>query len=194
MIWYQFGELYSITAGLPFGTGIKEFVLVRLGAVEFMAIKPETLEMARLYKSGLTLEEIGDRYGISRQRVQQRFKEAGLTHIERPPKYTIIDKVRLETLYAAERLSIAKIGEAFGVKLHLIRQALEFHTIPKRSSINSNGKYVDRLRKLNVREKIEIDCNAKKPYVVLHKSAKLAGAKIAMKKLGGGKFQITKIF
>jgi hypothetical protein len=72
-------EPVCITAELPFGTGIKEFVLVRLGAVEFMAIKPETLEMARLYKSGLTLEEIGNRYGISRQRVQQRFKEAGLT-------------------------------------------------------------------------------------------------------------------
>ncbi len=91
-------------------------------------------------------------------------------------------------------MAIAKIGEAFGVKSHLIRQALEFHQIPKRRSINSNGKYIDQFRKLNVGQKIEIDCDAKKPYVVLHKSAKRAGAKIAMKKLGGGKFQITKIF
>lgn len=149
--------------------------------------------MIRLYENGMTLQEIGDRYGISRQRVQQRFKAAALIHVRRPPKYTLIAKNRLATLYAGERLAIAKIGEVFGVKSHLIRQALEFHKIPKRSSIKSNGKYVDRLRKLNVGESIEIDCRAKKPYVVLHKSAKCAGGKVSMKKLGGGKFQITRI-
>ncbi len=104
--------------------------------------------MVELYENGMTQQEIGDRYGISRQRVQQRFKEAALSHIERPPKFTLIDKDCLETLYAGGRLAIAKIGEAFGVKSHLIRQALAFHKIPKRSSIKSDGKYVDLLRKL----------------------------------------------
>ena len=149
--------------------------------------------MVELYENGLTLQEIGDRYGISRQRVQQRFKEAGLAHLARPPKYTLIDKDRLETLYAGERLAIAKIGEAFGVKSHLIHQALAFHKIPKRSSIKSDGKYVDQLRKLKIGERMEIDCDAKKPYVMLHKSAKCTGVKISLKKIESGKFQITRI-
>ncbi len=149
--------------------------------------------MVELYENGMTLQEIGDRYGISRQRVQQRFKEAGLAHIERPPKYTLIDKDRLETLYAGERLAIAKIGEAFGVKSHLIRQALDFHKIPKRNSIKSKGIYVDQLRKLEIGNKIEIVCDAKKPYVVLHKSAKRTNRKVSLKKIGRSKFQVTRI-
>ncbi len=150
-------------------------------------------EMVELYENGMTLQEVGDRYGISRQRVQQKFKEAGLAHIKRPPKYTLIDKARLENLYAGERLAIAKIGEAFGVKSHLIHQALEFHKIPKRSSIKSDGKYVDQLRKLKIGERMEIVCDAKKPYVMLHKSAKCTGVKISLKKIESGKFQVTRI-
>ena len=149
--------------------------------------------MVELYENGLTLQEIGDRYGISRQRVQQRFKEAGLAHLARPPKYTLIDKDRLETLYVGERLSIAKICEAFGIKSHLVNQALKFHKIPKRRSLVSNGKYIDQLRELKVGESIEIHCPAGKPYVVLHKSAKRAGGKVSVKKLGGEKFQITRV-
>jgi hypothetical protein len=157
-----------------------------------MAKKAAVQEMTELYKSGMTLQEIGDRYGISRRRVSQRFKEAGLP-IARPPKFTLIDKDRLETLYAGERLSIAKIGEAFGVKPHLIQQALHFHKIPQRTSPVSDGRYVDRLRELRIGESVEIVCDAKKPYVMLHRSAKCAGGKISMKKIETGKFQVTRI-
>jgi predicted DNA-binding protein YlxM (UPF0122 family) len=159
-----------------------------------MANKATTREMIKLYENGMTLQEIGDLYGISRQRVQQRFEDADATQFERPPKYTLINKDHLETFYVRERLSIAKIGDAFEVKSHLILQALEFHKIPKRCSINSSSKYVDRLRELKIGKKIEIDCPAKKPYVVLHKSAKIADSKISVKKLGDGKFQIMRIF
>jgi DNA-directed RNA polymerase sigma subunit (sigma70/sigma32) len=68
-----------------------------------MAKKADIREMAKLYENGMTLQEIGDRYGISRQRVQQRFRAAGLAQLVRPSKYTLIDKTRLETLYARER-------------------------------------------------------------------------------------------
>lgn len=159
-----------------------------------MTEKARTEEMAKLFEGGMTLQQIGDRYGISRQRVQQRFKEAGLAQLARPPKYTLIDKDRLENLYAEELLTIARISEMFGVKSHLIHQALNFHKIPKRGSINTNGKYIDRLRELKIGERTVIDCPAKKPHVVLHKSAKLAGGKISMRKLGSGRFQVTRIY
>lgn len=158
-----------------------------------MAKKAAIQEMAELYERGMTLQEIGDRYGISRQRVQQRFKDTGFSHIERPPKFTLIDTKRLETLYLRKRLSVAKIGEALKVKPRIIRQALEFHKIPKRRSLTSNGKYIDRLRELKIGENIEIVCCAKKPYVVLHFSAKRAGGKVSVKKLASGKFQVTRI-
>ncbi len=91
---------------------------------EYMTKRATTPELTELYENGMTYQEIGDGYGISGQRVQQRFKDAGLVHLQCPPKYTLIDKVRLKTLYAEERLSIGKIGDPFGVNSHLIRQAL----------------------------------------------------------------------
>ncbi len=160
---------------------------------ELVAKKAETLEMTELYKNGMTLQEIGDQYGISRQTISRRFKDMGFAHLERLPKYARIDKDRLEDLYAGERLSISKISEAFRVTSNLIYQALNFHKIPKRSSIKLNGKYVDLLRQLEVSEKIEVDSDAKKPYVVLHRSAKRAGVKISVRKLERGKFLITRI-
>ena len=103
---------------------------------EYMTKRATTRELTELYENGMRLQEIVDSYGISRQRVQQRFKDAGLVQLQRTLKYTLIEKVCLRTLYAEERFSIGKIGDAFGVKTHLIRQALGFHRISKRSLID----------------------------------------------------------
>jgi len=158
-----------------------------------MTKKRETFEMARLYRGGKTMRQIGECYEISRQTVQQRLASIGITGNARPPKYMLIDKDRLEFLYASERLSIDKIGEVLGAASHLIEQALKFHRIPKRTSISTNGKYVDVLRLLEIEAAAEIECPAKHPHKVLHKSAKCAGTKISVKKLDHGKYQVTRI-
>ena len=158
-----------------------------------MAKRQETLEMAKLYRNGMTMQEIGENYGISRQTVQQRLASIGITGNARPPKYTLIDKNRLEFLYASQRVSIDKIGETLDAAPHLVEQALKFHRIPKRTSISTNGKYVDALRLLEIGAAAEIECPAKHPHKVLHKSAKCAGTKISVKKLDHGKYQVTRI-
>jgi len=97
----------------------------------------------------MTLQEIGDRYGISRQRVQQRFRYFGLPDA---PETHLIDKPA-EREYAGERLFIAKIGEAFRLNAPSTIAALEFHKILNRRSVAEFGKYIDRLRELKFMRK-----------------------------------------
>ncbi len=139
------------------------------------------------------MQQIGERYGVFRQTVQQRLASIGSGETARPPRHTLIDKNRLEFLYRSERLSIDKIGAAFGVSAYTIYRSLEFYKIPRRTTLRLNSKYIDVIRRLQDGEAAEIECAARKPYVVLHKSANRAGAKISVRKLGDGKFKITKI-
>lgn len=154
--------------------------------------------MAVLYEQGgLTLRQIGELYGISKQTVSQRFAKIKVVRPPRPavypPKCAQIDKTQLENLYAIERLSIDAISRILGVTPHVIHRALEFYRIPKRRSIKSDGKYIDLIRELKLFERIEMECRGKHPYVSLHKSAGHAGIKISVTKLGNGRFAVTRI-
>lgn len=163
-----------------------------------MAKRDETLEMAALYEEGgLTLQQIADRYGVSKQTVSQRFSKIKVVRPPRPPAYppkcALIGKARLEHLYATEKLSIDAISRVLGTNSHVVYRALEFYEILKRRSIKSIGKYIDTIRGLNPGERMEIDCPSRHPHATLHKSAGDAGFKISVKKLGNGRFAVTRI-
>lgn len=159
-----------------------------------MTKREETLEMAILYeKEGLTLEQIGKQYGISKQTISQRFAKIEILPPRRLPKCAQIDKTTLEHLYSEKRLSIDRISREFNTYPKMVYQALAFYEIPKRLSIQLNGKHKDTLKKLAIGEKIEIECHAKYPNAILHVSAKHLGIKISMKKLEKGRFEITRV-
>lgn len=63
-----------------------------------MTKRSETSTMAMLYRGGMTMQQIGERYGVSRQTVQQRLASIGSGETARPPRHTLIDKNRLEFL------------------------------------------------------------------------------------------------
>ena len=149
--------------------------------------------MAKLYRSGMTLQQIGDQYEITRQRVQQILAGIGITATDRPLKSELLDRERLETLYAAKRLPVEKIGKFFDVSSYQIYSALEFHKIPRRRSLNKDGKYVDVIRLLKIGETTEIHCSSANCYKTLHRSAKCADAKISLRKSGDEKFNVTRI-
>lgn len=153
----------------------------------------KSFEMAELYRSGLTLQQIGDQYEISRQRVQQILSTIGITAADRPLKSALIDRERLDSLYTIERLTVQKIAKVFDVSPHQIYSALKFHKIPPRRSLKKDGKYVDIIRLLKIGESTEIQCAAVKAYVVLHRSAKYAETKISLRKLSEGLFSVTKV-
>jgi DNA-binding transcriptional regulator LsrR (DeoR family) len=74
---FNISEMFS-RAGLAKRSDSKP----ELSAAEIEARKrgasPRVLEMYELYEHGATLEEIGDDFGITRERVRQLFKQAGL--------------------------------------------------------------------------------------------------------------------
>jgi predicted DNA-binding protein YlxM (UPF0122 family) len=156
------------------------------GAVE----NSRTREMAELYRSGLSLEEVGEKFGLTRQGVRYRFMQAGINR-RRKPKLVTIDKDRLEKFYLEEKLSIVKIASFFNVSKPFINHALEFYKIPKRSSINKGGYLVNSLRSLKIGEKKEIKIRSK-GYGGIYTTAKRLGIKVSVRSRGV-KFEITRV-
>lgn len=158
-----------------------------------MTKRDETLEMARLYRSGLLLKAISEIYGISKQAVQQRLASVGVTAKDRPPLHRKIEKDYLESLYA-EKLTMRVIAEKLGVSVPTLNQALKLHRIPRRKSINTGGPRADVFRKLNIGDKCEeVFTHNKQPYVLIYTTARHIGIKVSTRSLGDGKFEITRI-
>lgn len=108
-----------------------------------MAKTEETREMARLYQEeGLTFQQIGDRFGISRQTVHERIRGMGIELPARPSKAEAIDKKRLEDLYSIQNLSFAKVARALDTTPFVVLRALEKHRIPKRARPKTGGYVV----------------------------------------------------
>lgn len=141
----------------------------------------------------MTLQQIGERYGITKQAVSNRLASLKIIRPARLPKCSRIDKARLETLYTVNKLSVNKISDVLGTNARMIYLALEFYDIPRRTSIvRSRGKHLDLLKELNVQEKIEIKSKVKYPYITLHSSARIAGIKIRVENVGEGIFSVIR--
>lgn len=93
------------------------------------SLLPDDAELRRLYiEEKLTMPKIAQMFGVSRQRVHQRFKEAG---IERHPNLSL-DRTTLVKLYVQQELKPEQIAEILGVYASLVRSQLKRHEIPLR--------------------------------------------------------------
>lgn len=110
-----------------------------------MAKTEETREMARLYREEeLTFQQIGDRFGVSRQTVHQRIRGMGIELPARPLRAEATDKKRLDDLYSVQKLSFAKIARALDTTPFAVLRALEKHRIPKRVRSKTGGYVVNK--------------------------------------------------
>lgn len=156
--------------------------------------RKQTEQMAALYeKGGITLQQIADLYGISKQTISQRFSKIEIVRPVQLPQFAQIDKSRFQYLYQTERLAINKIGIILETNPSRIHQALGYYEIPRRESINLNGKHKHLLKTLAVGQTAQIDDEAKNTYKNIHKSSKLIGIKISAKKVGEGKYLLTRV-
>ena len=91
-----------------------------------------TVEMADLYKQGWTLKQIGEKFGLTRQAIQQRLQKVGISRRNKglEPKFDKIDKSNLQRLYS-EGKNLNYIAEYFSVSEWTIYEAIKFHKIPK---------------------------------------------------------------
>ena len=149
--------------------------------------------MAKLYRGGMTMQQIGDRYEVSRQTVQQRLASVGITAGDRPLTYKLIHKKHLELLYSEEKLSLDKIAQASGVKREVISQALEFHQTPKREWINTGGSRLYVLKRMKLGDKCQATFTRMRPHSLIYMPAKKLGIKVSMRRLGDNEFEITRI-
>ena len=154
-----------------------------------MTAKDIVRAMAELYDGGMTLEQVGERFGLTRQGVRHRFIKAGV--IRRRPEP--IDKKRLETFYSVERLPIPKIAAVFSVSIGKIQRALKSYEIPRRPPLKKGGIQVDFLRSLKIGKTSVIKWRSDEKYAHLHQAAKQIGIKISARSLGDGEYAVTRL-
>ena len=93
------------------------------------SLLPDDAELRRLYiEEKLTMPKIAQIFGVSRQRVHQRFQKAG---IERHPNLSL-DRTTLVKLYVQQELKPEHVAESLGVNASLVRSELIRHEIPLR--------------------------------------------------------------
>lgn len=163
-----------------------------------MSKRDETIEMAILYEEqGLTIRQIGELYGISKQTISQRFKGINVvirrTPRPRPPKHLQIDTEQLKDLYTKQRLPVKSIARILQTYPQAVRMALEFHKIPRRPLVRAAGKHLSLLRKLQTGDQEEIKCGGKYPHNSLYSSARRARIKISVKKIENQVFRVIRI-
>ena len=121
--------------------------------------------MAALYKKGWSLQEIGDKFRVSKQRIAQIFKKRGIeTRIQTVSKSfisakksarKILPKKDLVELYVKKEVKIKEILQIFNVSAEVLHRSLEFHKIPVR--INPRHATIltyDLLKKMYLDEKL----------------------------------------
>jgi len=95
-------------------------------------------EMKALYENGMTLTEVGEKFDISKQRVEQIFKKAGIQIRSRkmsfkfrntPRKRKILEKDLLVKWYLDERMSLREMEKQLKIGFTIIRNSLVHHGI-----------------------------------------------------------------
>jgi transcriptional regulator with XRE-family HTH domain len=100
-------------------------------------------EMADLYDSGKSLAEVGEEYGISKQRVnlilrkngyqtRSRATAARIANLNRKPR--ILERDILDKFYLEKRLTITEMANQLKISYPVIRKSLIYHKIPIRSA------------------------------------------------------------
>jgi len=151
-----------------------------------------TNQMAKLYSDGWTLQKIGEKFGMTRQGVRERFIKAGIER-RRWSKYRHIDKSELENLYFNENLTLPEIAKRFSVTNKVIKVALAYHKIPKRIGINRGGYIIEFLKGLEVNQQSIFRVREGRRYPKIHDAAKRMGIKISFRSKGEGEYIVTRI-
>jgi predicted DNA-binding protein YlxM (UPF0122 family) len=110
-------------------------------------------KITELYKSGMSLAEIGRRAGVSRQAVQQKLKRLGVERRDVKDKMQtvrkVLDEQLLRDLYLNQKLSYKKIEKWFGVEHKAIIRNLKEYGIPIRTGENADISRRSKTKELN---------------------------------------------
>ncbi len=143
-------------------------------------------------RAGLTLQQIGERYGMSRQAVDDRFRRM---KIKPQPLESVqkMNKEKLEHFYFEEKLPLVQIAAEFEVDVSIIRKALKRYKIPKRQHLKRPGKHQEFLDNMEIGGKAVIEVIKGNPYITMHIAAKRRGRKVSVRKISATEFEITRL-
>lgn len=172
-----------------------------------MQPKDRHAEFERLYlEEKLTLQEIGERFGVSRQAVHDALTRRGVTmrprSVPRTPTMAEVVKERIDVgelvrRYTVERRPVYKLAEDLGISLVLIRQILVSEGIEIRPRGYPGCQRP--LRKtpfdsLSVGESIVIDDpTLKLPYTRLYELGKKRNMRLSIRNIAPNRFRITRV-
>lgn len=142
---------------------------------------------------GLTLQEIGSKIGVSRQRVHQILKQHGIATRPSKPRGRTLDRDLLERLYIDERKNLNEVVKAVRASHPIVKRELKRHGIDLRPSSFSRMKPSE-LDGLEVGESITIECKFKKMYYSsLYSKADVRGIRISICRIDPDRVIITRI-
>lgn len=160
-----------------------------------MGSRKITTEMLELYLDGMSPREISRLYGVTHSSVGERLKRSGCDSASRRLREitSAVEKNRLESLYAEERLAISKIAAAFGVRVEVIGKALKFYQIPPRPTLTPGGGGRGALRRLRLGDTAEVRRHDGNQLLRLDEAAREMKIKIAIADRADGFLRVTRI-
>jgi transposase len=161
-------------------------------------------ELKRLYlDEGLALQAVGERFGISRQAVQDRLRRAGVPRRARqartkPLRYELmkgsIDLEALRRLYLDQKLPVYALARRFGCSYSVMRQILVSEGITIRHQRDYLEPRYPAIFELEVNQSAVFNLpNAKASISSLHAVAKRLNRRITTKKIAEGTYRVTRI-
>ena len=159
-------------------------------------IKEEIIQM--YVGAGLTLREIGEKIGFSRQTVCNILQEAGVRAAQKGKKpqreRTTENDGAILRLYVDEDRPVREISKLLNLSVNAVSESLREHGVMiKRGGMRTI--VFPELRNLNIGESLELPrviSNSKQTYVRYYEMAKSAGIKVSVRSIGEEKVRVTR--
>ena len=151
-------------------------------------------ELKDLYLIGnLTLQQIGDKIGVSKQTIHERLRMAGVQLRPRSVRPLDITRETLIDLYVNQKIPPSKIGEMFGLSDGGIRGYLLKHNIPMHPPGAFYIKY-PQIREMKIGESLEFPKPAKRQfYGDFYSMAKNAGIRVSVQSIDDKTVRVTRV-
>ena len=166
-----------------------------------MAITIE--EIRRLYvEEDLTLQQVGDRVGITRQAVQQRLRGAGIMrrptgHRYGPRAHEIakqsLDLDLLIRQYVEEKQGINRLAKIYGLSFELLRRVLVTEGVEIRDGAAARTRKYPEIYDLGPGESVVIVMNSKNPHSSVQRVATGTKRRFSVAKISKNTYRVTRI-
>ena len=156
-------------------------------------------DIVRLYVGdGLTLREIGDKLGVSRQTVCNILKDAGITAAQKAKKpakrRTVEQDAEIRRLYVDEDIPIQEIAPLLGLPIATVSESLHAQNVSVKRGGMASVRH-PKLRRLAVGEWLELPRRGgseRNTYVIYYTMAMKAGIRVSVRVISDDTVRVTR--